>query len=97
MDMETLLRKIKAELPLLRERFGLKRLAVFGSVARGTASSESDVDILVDFDEPCGFDAFMDLKFHLEDLLGKRVDLVTSKALKSSMKSEIEREAINVA
>lgn len=97
MNLDTLLQTVKEDLPVLRKRFQLKRLAVFGSFARGTATGASDIDILVEFDRPCGFDDFMDLKFHLEDLLGKKVDLVTSRAIRPAMKNHIEREAINVA
>ena len=66
----------------LRKRFGVKSLAVFGSVARGEAGPDSDVDILVEFEGRATFDRYMGLKFFLEDLLGRRVDLVTRKALK---------------
>jgi len=51
-------------------------MAVFGSVARGVASIDSDVDILVEFEGALTFDRFMDTKFYLEDLLGRHVDLV---------------------
>jgi len=78
------------------ERFGVKSLAFFGSVARDEAQEDSDVDILVEFTAPPGFIRFMDLRFFLEDLLGCRVDLVTRKALKPRLRSRVEREAIHV-
>ena len=80
----------------LRKRFGVKSLAVFGSVARGEARPDSDVDILVEFEGRATFDRYMGLKFFLEDLLGRRVDLVTRKALKPRMRPYVEREAIYV-
>ena len=80
----------------LRKRFGVKSLAVFGSVARGEAGPESDVDILVEFEGRATFDRYIGLKFFLEDLLGRRVDLVTRKALKPRMRPYVEREAIYV-
>ena len=80
----------------LQQRFGVKSLAVFGSVARGEAGPESDVDILVEFEGRATFDRYMGLKFFLEDLLGRRVDLVTRKALKPRLRPLVEREAINV-
>ena len=89
-------------LSLIRENrdkiksFGVESLAVFGSVARGEASPESDVDILVTFYGPATFDQFMELKFFLEELLGRPVDLVTRKALKPQVQTQIEREAIYV-
>jgi len=95
--MERIRASLASDLPALRERFALKRLAVFGSVARGTAAEDSDVDFLVEFEHPAGFDDFMDLRFHLEDLLGVRVDLVTAKGIRPGMRDAIEREAISVA
>lgn len=71
-------------------------LALFGSVARNEAGPDSDVDLLVTFAAPPTFDRFMDLKFYLEDLLGRRADLVTAAALKPRLKAIVEREAIRV-
>jgi predicted nucleotidyltransferase len=78
------------------QRFGVRSLALFGSVARDMAREDSDVDILVEFDGPPGFGRFMDLKFFLEDLLGRRVDLVTRKALKPRLRTHVEEEAVDV-
>ena len=96
MKLELIKETMQGDRHALKARFSLRRLAVFGSVARGTESENSDVDILVEFDHTPGFDEFMDLKFYLEDLLGIRVDLVTTKAVRVSMKNAIEREAVNV-
>lgn len=75
---------------------GVKSLDLFGSVARGEAGAESDVDVLVEFESSPGFDQFMDVKFFLEDLLGRRVDLVTPPALKPRMRPVVERESVHV-
>jgi predicted nucleotidyltransferase len=76
---------------------GVKRLGVFGSVARGEAQKNSDVDILVEFDGQVTFDRFMDTKFYLEDLLGRRVDLVLPQAIKKPrLKERIARDLIYV-
>ena len=58
--------------------YGVKSLALFGSVARDEATLKSDVDLLVEFDGKVTFDRYMDLKFFLEDSLGCSVDLVSS-------------------
>jgi predicted nucleotidyltransferase len=79
------------------DRLGIESLSLFGSVVRGEDRPESDVDILVKFKSKATFDRFMELKFLLEDLLGGRVDLVTRKALRPSMRPGIEQEAIRVA
>lgn len=91
--IQRLLAQHRAEL----NRFEVKSLAVFGSMARGEAGPASDVDILVEFNDTPGFDQYMDLKFFLEDLLKRSVDLVTSAALKPRMRPIVEREAVRVA
>jgi len=75
---------------------GVKRLAIFGSVARGEARQNSDVDILVEFDDAVTFDRFMNTKFYLEDLLRRRVDLVLPQAIKPRMKDRIAQDLIYV-
>jgi hypothetical protein len=77
--------------------FGVSRLAVFGSVARDDDDPGSDVDVLVAFDRPTTIDLYFNLKFWLEDLLGRPVDLVTEKALRPEMADEVRREAVHVA
>ena len=79
------------------KRFGVKSLAIFGSVARGEADCSSDVDILVEFEETPTFDGYMELKFFLEDLLGHKVDLVMRGALKPWARETVLSEAIYVA
>ncbi len=96
MNRDEILEILKAHRDELRKRFGVKSLAVFGSVARGEAGPDSDVDILVEFEGRATFDRYMGLKFFLEDLLGRRVDLVTWKALKPRLRPYVNREAIYV-
>ena len=62
--------------------FGVRSLSLFGSTARDEAGADSNVDLLVDFEGGATFDRFMDVKLHLEDALGCRVDLATRKALR---------------
>lgn len=78
------------------DRLRVKSLAIFGSVARGEARQDSDVDILVEFDSALTFDRFMDTKFYLEDLLGRHVDLVVPQALKPRLKTLISEDLIYV-
>lgn len=77
--------------------YGVKSLAIFGSVARDEARPDSDVDILVEFEEPVTFDRYMDLKFYLEDQLRTKVDLVSYKMLRPQIRQNVEQEAILVA
>ena len=81
----------------LCRRFRVRDVAVFGSVARDEDSPASDVDVLVEFDGQADFDQVMDLTFYLEELLGRSVDLVTTKALRQELREHVEREAIHVA
>lgn len=81
----------------MRTLFGVRSLALFGSVARDEATVASDVDLLVGFEAPPGFDGYMGLKFRLEELLGGRVDLVMETALKPFERPVVDQEAIRVA
>ena len=81
---------IKRALPELQDRYPIKSLGIFGSVARGDASENSDVDVLVEFYEPVGME-FIDLVFDLEELLGRKVDLVSKKGLKPRMLPFVEK------
>lgn len=87
------IRRQRAQLDAL----GVKSLGLFGSVARGEARTDSDVDLLVAFDGPATFDRYMDLKFFLEELLGRRVDLVTERGLREAVRPTVERELRRVA
>lgn len=77
-------------------RFGVKSLALFGSVVRDESQPGSDVDVLVEFEGRATFDRYMELKSFLENLLGCRVDLVTNKALKPRLRPYVEKEAVYV-
>jgi len=79
------------------DRFGVKSIALFGSVVRDEAGPASDVDVLVEFEGPVTFARYMGLKLHLEDLFGVPVDLVTPRSLKPRVRPYVEREAIRVA
>ena len=76
--------------------FGVQSLALFGSIARDEASETSDLDFLVEFEGTATFDRYVDLKFFLEDLFGKPVDLVTKRSLKPQISQVVLEEAIDV-
>lgn len=87
---------LRKHLPRLTQEFGVRSLAIFGSIARDEAGPQGDVDVLVEFDASPTFDQYMGLKLYLEDLLGVRVDLATPRALKERVRPYVEREAIRV-
>jgi len=84
-NIEIVLRNLK---PILSDKYEVERIGYFGSFARGEQDVDSDVDILVEFRRPLGW-AFFDLQELLEKELNRKVDLVSSKALKSQLRDEI--------
>ena len=96
MNRSRILKLLVEHKHLLAQRFGVVRLALFGSVARDAAKAGSDVDILVAFDGPATSSRYFGVQFYLEDLLGCPVDLVTEKALRPELRPFIEKEAVHV-
>ena len=76
---DEILKKIRDQ-SFVIERFGVKHLGLFGSIARGDAQEGSDVDLLVEFFQPPGWEV-VDLREYLQNLLGSKVDLVTQDAV----------------
>lgn len=77
--------------------FGVKSIALFGSVARDEARPDSDVDILVDFEGTPTFDSYMKLKFYLEKLLERKVDLADWDTIRPEIRSNVEEDIIPIA
>lgn len=88
---------LQAHTDVLRNRFHVDSLSVFGSVSKGSARPDSDIDILVRYHKTPGIFDFLDLKQYIEVIVGRPVDLVTEGALKRQLKNEIIREAVRVA
>lgn len=74
--------------------FGVRSLSLFGSSARGEDTPESDLDFVVEFEKK-SFDSYMDLKFFLEELFERPVDLVLADGIKPRLRATILREAIH--
>lgn len=96
MNRATVLALLTEHKPVLVQRFGVLRLALFGSMARDAARPDSDVDVLVAFDRPATAKRYFGVQFYLEDLLQRRVDLVTEKALRERLRPYVERDATAV-
>lgn len=96
MSREQILELLIRSKPTLQAQFGVKSMALFGSIVRDEAREDSDVDILVEFAGPATSKQYFGVQFHLEDLLGRPVDLVTEKALRSELRPYIEQEKVDV-
>jgi predicted nucleotidyltransferase len=96
MTRDQALKLLQAHKAALTTKFGVTRLALFGSTVRDTAGSDSDIDILVAFDGPATSQRYFGVQFYLEDLFGRPVDLVTEKALRPELRPFIEQEAVRV-
>jgi predicted nucleotidyltransferase len=79
---------LKEQKTFLTKTYFVKKIGIFGSHARNEETGESDIDLLVEFSRPVGFE-FLDLKDYLEKVLNKPVDLVTVNALKPSMREAV--------
>ncbi len=89
------LSKLEAHLPEIRERFGIETLGLFGSVSRGEDTSDSDVDILYRFGtDVVHLRQFMWLKYYLEELFERNVDLVGIDWIEPSIESYVKEEMI---
>ena len=96
MSRDDLLSLLTQHKPALQRRFGVTRLALFGSRAREQDREGSDVDVLVAFDGPATSARYFGVQFYLEDLLDSPIDLVTETALRTELRSFVERDAIHV-
>lgn len=94
-ELEQIKKVIKKHKEYVKKKFFVKKIGVFGSYTKGKEGTESDIDILVEFDGPIGWD-FVELKDFLENILNKKVDLVSIKALKSQIKDNILNEVIYI-
>lgn len=95
MDSEKIVDFLKRNKSEIKRRFTVKRIGLFGSFLHGSADDQSDIDILVELAQPT-LDHYMDLKFFLEDQLGRSVDLVLADSLKPRLRPIIADEAAYV-
>ena len=96
MNKAAILEKLNRHCGEILDRFGAKHLSLFGSAARDELRAESDIDVLVEVERAATYDGYFDLKEFLEQLLGRRVDLVTEK-IPSRARRHVEKELIRVA
>ncbi len=80
--------ELKAMKPILYKDYSVTKLGLFGSFSDNTYSDESDIDLLVEFENPIGW-KFFSLEIYLEKVFGRKIDLVTKDALKDQIKDSI--------
>ena len=91
---ERIMEKLRSELGTLRKKYHVKGIGLFGSYVRGEQKRGSDVDLLVEFQEPIGMFKFLELEEYLGEIIGRKVDLVSKKALKPRIGKRILAEAV---
>lgn len=97
MTRDKVLQILRGHLSVLHERFGVRSLALFGSVARDEATAASDVDLLVEFERPIGLFELFALQDELEAILNCSVDVGTIDSLKPRIRSQVLEEAVYVS
>lgn len=89
-----ILQQLRENRAYLANRYGIRKVGVFGSYARGTSDETSDVDIFVEFEHPIGFQ-FVELVDYLEQILGKEVDVLTPAGLQGIRVPRVANEIVN--
>ena len=97
--LDKIIEKLNAQYPYLSSEFGIKRIGIFGSVAKQTEKRESDIDLVVEFDKPIGL-KFISLIEYMEKLFGRKVDILTKDGIRNirvkRVSMDIERDIIYV-
>jgi hypothetical protein len=96
MKIQQIIKALNELKPVIREKYNVKELGIFGSYTRGQEKNDSDLDILVSFEVPIGFFKFLELEEYLSDKLDIKVDLVSKKALKPRIGKRILEQVIMV-
>lgn len=86
LSMDEVIEILRRELPFLTSKYGVKKMGIFGSYAKGLQSGKSDIDILVELKKPLGLE-FIELADRLEEILGKKADVATFECFRRSLKN----------
>ena len=97
--LDEVIMKLKLQYPYLSSEFGVKRIGVFGSIAKQEERKESDIDMVIEFDRPIGL-KFIALAEYMENLFGRKVDILTKDGIRNirvkSVSTDIEKDIIYV-
>ncbi len=86
-----ILKKLRDLKPILRKEYSVTQIGLFGSFSDDSNSEDSDIDLLVEFEKPIGWKYFS-LEIYLENIFGRKIDLVTKNALKEQIKERILKQ-----
>jgi len=95
MKTEEIIKKLQEIKPYLQQNYATKKIGLFGSFADGTYSSSSDIDLMIEFERPIGWHFFTLEKF-LEKTLDRKIDLVTTNAVKEQIKPYILNQILYI-
>ena len=96
MTRDDLLQTLREHKPVLRERFGVTSLSLFGSFARDEGRDDSDVDVIVTFEPLPDWKSYFGAVFYLEDLLGRQIDLAMKEDIRPEILPYVERDLVSV-
>jgi len=96
MELDRITGIIRACMPVLKEKYGVKRLGVFGSVVRGDYTDKSDVDVLVEYKETPDLFELVGLEEYLTRMVGRKVDLVPRRSVKPMLRESITKDVTYV-
>ncbi|MCJ7498388.1 MAG: nucleotidyltransferase family protein [candidate division Zixibacteria bacterium] len=91
LTQERVIELLRKEFPHLTSRYGVKRMGLFGSFAKGIQKEDSDIDIVIEFEKPIGL-KFIELAEYIEKLLGRKVDILTSEGIKGIRVKKVGRD-----
>ena len=96
MSVSNTIKSRREEILNIAKKFGAKNVRVFGSVARGEEGPESDIDIIVEMEKGSSLLDIIAIKQDIEELLGRKVDVVTEASISPYIRNEVLREAVNL-
>ena len=96
MSISSIIRNRREEIINIAQKYGAKNVRVFGSMARGEESAESDLDIIVEMEHGSSLLDIIAIKQDIEELLGRKVDVVTEASISPYIRDAILKEAISL-
>lgn len=91
LSQQDIINKLQREYSYLKNEYGVKKIGIFGSYGKGNPTANSDIDLIVEFEQPIGFQ-FMELVEYLENLFGKKVDVLTPAGLQNIRLNSVNQD-----